>query len=109
MSHYEDCYQVETTEWPKSERIDVIGRNGNTGEHYKEVKKHSKYSKEFRNGMRYDVYDVLHAFNVTNPAIQHALKKMLCAGTRGYKDFQQDLEEAIEALEKAKLYPPVPF
>jgi len=37
-----------------------------------------------------DVYDVLKAFNVTCPAMQHAIKKMLCSGDRGYKDAEQD-------------------
>jgi len=56
-----------------------------------------------------DVYDVLHTFNVDNPAIAHAVKKMLCAGTRGYKDYQQDIQEAIDSLERAKDFPPIPF
>jgi hypothetical protein len=49
-----------------------------------------------------DVYDVLKAFNVTCPATQHAIKKMLMAGERGHKDKQTDLEEAIQSLQRAK-------
>lgn len=49
-----------------------------------------------------DVYRVLDAFCVTDPAIQHALKKMLCTGLRGHKDYLTDLDDAIESLEKAK-------
>lgn len=45
-----------------------------------------------------DVYRVLKAFNVTDPAIQHAVKKLLCAGIRGQKGFAQDLAEAADAL-----------
>ena len=48
-----------------------------------------------------DVYDVLRAFNVTDPAIQHAIKKLLCTGIRGHKDTRQDLEEAIQSIERA--------
>jgi hypothetical protein len=48
-----------------------------------------------------DVYDVLRAFNVTDPAIQHAIKKLLCTGIRGHKDSSQDLEEAIQSIERA--------
>jgi hypothetical protein len=48
-----------------------------------------------------DVYDVLRAFNVTDPAIQHAVKKLLCTGIRGHKDTKQDLEEAIQSIERA--------
>jgi hypothetical protein len=48
-----------------------------------------------------DVYDVLRAFSVTDPAIQHAIKKLLCTGIRGHKDSRQDLEEAIQSIERA--------
>lgn len=48
-----------------------------------------------------DVYDVLLAFNVTQPAIQHALKKMLAPGQRGVKEEVQDVKEAIQSLERA--------
>lgn len=48
-----------------------------------------------------DVYDVLVAFGVTCPARQHAVKKLLCAGLRGKGDSVQDLEEAVQAVERA--------
>jgi len=48
-----------------------------------------------------DVYDVLRAFAVTDPAIQHAVKKLLCSGNRGQKDRRQDLEEAVQSIERA--------
>lgn len=48
-----------------------------------------------------DVYDVLQAFDVQNPAIQHAVKKLLCPGTRGAKDLIQDLEEARDSISRA--------
>lgn len=48
-----------------------------------------------------DVYDVLRAFAVTDPAIQHAVKKLLCTGNRGHKDRKQDLEEAVQSIERA--------
>lgn len=48
-----------------------------------------------------DVYDVLRAFNVTDPAIQHAIKKLLCTGIRGHKTSRQDLQEAIQSIERA--------
>ena len=46
-----------------------------------------------------DVYRVLTAFNVTQPAVQHAIKKLLCAGIRGKGGEVQDLSEAIDAIE----------
>jgi hypothetical protein len=48
-----------------------------------------------------DVYCVLEAFNVTCPARQHALKKLLCAGLRGKGDSIQDLTEARESVDRA--------
>ncbi|EDU9146098.1 hypothetical protein ZY07_002544 [Salmonella enterica subsp. enterica serovar Thompson] len=62
----------------------------------------SKYNRNIK-GVTVDVYDVLQAFNVTNPALQHLIKKALCAGLRGHKDRMQDLIEtrdsAIRAIE----------
>ena len=48
-----------------------------------------------------DVYNVLEAFRVTSPPIQHAIKKLLCAGLRGSKPVVQDLRESIQAIERA--------
>ena len=48
-----------------------------------------------------DVYDVLVAFDVTCPARQHAIKKLLCAGLRGKGDAMQDLAEASMAVDRA--------
>ena len=60
----------------------------------------SKYHRMI-NGEWTDVYDVLIAFEVTNPADQHAIKKMLLPGLRGAKDGIQDRREAIQSLERA--------
>ncbi|ATE86126.1 hypothetical protein Sd1_gp60 [Shigella phage Sd1] len=49
-----------------------------------------------------DVYRVLDAFQVTDPATQHAIKKMLCTGLRGHKDYLTDIDDSIESLQKAK-------
>lgn len=48
-----------------------------------------------------DVYDVLRAFNVTCPAAQHAVKKLLCPGLRGQKTAEQDIEEAANSCRRA--------
>lgn len=45
-----------------------------------------------------DVYSVLRAFDVADPAIQHAIKKLLCLGIRGKGDAQQDATEAMDAI-----------
>ena len=48
-----------------------------------------------------DVYDVLQAFGVDCPALQHAVKKLLCAGLRGAKSAEQDIEEAASSCRRA--------
>lgn len=47
-----------------------------------------------------DVYRVLELYEVTDPCLQHAIKKLLCAGSRGAKDIEQDVQEAVDALER---------
>lgn len=46
-----------------------------------------------------DVYRVLDAFKTDSAAIDHAVKKLLCAGSRGAKDRLQDLREALLSIE----------
>ncbi len=54
-----------------------------------------------KNVTHVDVYWVLQAWSVSNPAVQHAVKKMLCTGNRGVKDKTTDLEEARDSLNRA--------
>ena len=60
--------------------------------------KYKHYYKDVRHLDEVDVYRVLEFFNVTDPCIQHAVKKLLCAGNRGAKDEERDVEEAIDTL-----------
>lgn len=60
----------------------------------------SKYDRPCK-GVTIDVYDVLKAFEVTNPALQHLIKKALCAGLRGHKDKEQDLCEVLSSAKRA--------
>ena len=63
--------------------------------------KHSHYYKNVRHLSDIDAYRVLERFGVTDPAIQHAVKKLLVAGGRGAgKDQLQDVQEAIHSLER---------
>ena len=63
--------------------------------------KASKYTKEIR-GFAIDVYDVLDAWDVRNPALQHLIKKALQCGQRGHKDAAQDLQDIIDSAIRAK-------
>lgn len=47
-----------------------------------------------------DVYRVLELFSVSDQAIGHAVKKLLCAGSRGAKDRSKDVAEAIVTLQR---------
>ena len=63
-----------------------------------EDKKHSHYFKDVSKIDTIDVYRVLSLFNVTDPCLQHAIKKLLVAGGRGAKDINKDVQEAIDTL-----------
>lgn len=60
-------------------------------------KKYSHYYKEVPYS-HIDVYRVLSLFEVTDPCIQHAIKKLLVAGGRGHKNIEKDVNEAIVSL-----------
>lgn len=64
--------------------------------------KHSHYTKNVSHLSAIDVYRVLSLFGVTDQAIGHAIKKLLCPGQRGVKTKRQDIQEAIDTLERWK-------
>jgi hypothetical protein len=91
-----------------------LGTNPTTGKHYMnkyQRKLTSPIIKEvdWKVEVIIDVYDVLDAYPSGCPPIDHALKKLLCTGSRGAKDWETDLQEAIDSLERAKSFPPLPF
>ena len=53
----------------------------------------SKYNK-------LDIYRILKLYEVSDPCLQHAIKKLLCAGKRGLKPQTQDINEAIQSLQR---------
>lgn len=59
---------------------------------------HEHYFKDVTHLKTIDVYRVLDLFGVSNPCVQHAVKKLLCSGQRGVKDTRQDVQEAITSL-----------
>lgn len=67
-----------------------------------EPEANNKYLHEIKPGIFVDVYDVLMAWNVTNPALQHLIKKALQAGERGHKSREQDLQDIIDSAIRAK-------
>ena len=60
--------------------------------------KHDHYKKPVAGLQFIDVYRVLSLFGVTDPCIQHAIKKLLVAGGRGHKDIEHDVQDTIDTL-----------
>ncbi len=48
-----------------------------------------------------DVYRVLDAFKVTDPCLQHLVKRALAPGDRGHKDLLQDYQDIIHSAHSA--------
>ena len=65
------------------------------------MRQHNHYFKDVRGLSEIDVYRVLSLYEVTHPCIQHAIKKLLCAGIRGAKDQQKDWQEAVVSIQRA--------
>lgn len=66
------------------------------------MKKHSHYHKDVSGLATIDVYRVCDLFGVQDPsgATQHAIKKLLLPGQRGGKSMRQDLQEAVDSLNR---------
>ena len=62
------------------------------------MNEYKHYQKNVEHLKWVDVYRVLDLFGVSNPCLQHAVKKLLCSGQRGVKDTRQDVQEAITSL-----------
>lgn len=52
-------------------------------------------------GIRVDPYRILSIYGITNPAHQHAIKKLLRAG-KSVKTLEQDIDEVIQSLQRMK-------
>lgn len=61
---------------------------------------HNHYYKDVEHLKLIDVYRVLSLYEVTDPCIAHAIKKLLVAGGRGVKDRSQDVVEAIDSCQR---------
>lgn len=63
-----------------------------------EKKTPNKYQREIKPGVWVDVYDVLAAWRVSNPALQHLVKKAL---QRGHKSAEEDLHDILVSAARA--------
>lgn len=48
-----------------------------------------------------DFYEIAKRYNVTDPAVQHILKKCLAIGNRGHKDLETDLKDILKTAKRA--------
>lgn len=61
----------------------------------------NKYMREVKPGVWVDVYDVIRAWKVEDPCLQHLLKKALASGQRGHKDLKEDLNDILASAKRA--------
>ena len=95
----------DTTDWQNSliERQEVSNRVEqlrSIEEARVEERKHSHYFKDVSGVDKIDVYAVLRLFEVTDPCLQHIVKKALCAGKRGAKDWAKDVQEIADTAQR---------
>ena len=62
--------------------------------------KYPHYFKSVSHLETVDVYRVLSLFKVNDACIQHAIKKLLCAGQRGDKNIIKDITKARDTLNR---------
>ena len=98
---FEPLVSVEDAATEKQSELEMLAKVS----HLISDKRHritpSKYTKTIH-GVPVDVYDVLQAWGVINPALQHLIKKALQCGQRGHKDNAQDLQDIIDSAIRAK-------
>lgn len=63
------------------------------------MQKHNHYFRDVSHLDKIDIYRFCELFGVTGP-LEHALKKITCAGKRGAKDEIKDLNEAIDSIKR---------
>ena len=66
------------------------------------VIKYPHYFKDVTNLSEVDIYQVCKLFDIKDSSgcLQHAIKKLLVSGNRGYKDNLQDIKEARDTLNR---------
>ena len=64
------------------------------------VKKYPHYYKDIRHLNILDIYRFFDLFEVTDPCLQHSIKKQAVGGKRGSKDYKKDIKEAMDTLNR---------
>ena len=66
-----------------------------------DAREFNHYYKDVTHLQYVDVYRVLSLFEVHDPCVAHAIKKLLVPGRRGSKNRIQDIREAVFSLQRA--------
>lgn len=75
-------------------------RNLNCWISAEEVPKYKQHAYDYMyKGIRIDPYRIFVEYEITHPAQQHSIKKLLRAG-RSVKTLKEDIEESIKTLER---------
>lgn len=64
------------------------------------VEKYPHYYKDIRHLNIIDIYRFFDLFEVTDPCLQHSMKKLAVGGKRGAKDYKKDIKEAMDTLKR---------
>ena len=64
------------------------------------VEKYPHYYKDIHHLNIIDIYRFFDLFEVTDPCIQHSMKKLAVGGKRGAKDYEKDIKEAMDTLKR---------
>lgn len=83
----EDCNNIETCDEQLEKELVL-------------VEKYPHYYKDIRHLNIIDIYRFFDLFEVTDPCIQHSMKKMAVGGKRGAKDYEKDIKEAMDTLSR---------
>lgn len=65
-----------------------------------QVRQHQHYFIDVSDVDEIDFYEIALRYNVTDPCIQHILKKCLAVGQRGQKDFHHDLKDIYDTAKR---------
>ena len=106
--HQPDCYEdglelatwMDSVLWRKESITDVARSIEAARVAEKAERTYPHYFKDVSDVDAIDLYHVARLYDITDPALFHAFKKIACAGKRGAKDQAQDVQEAIDALKR---------
>lgn len=76
------------------------GRNEHLEKDLELVEKYPHYYKDIRHLNIIDIYRFFDLFEVTDPCLQHSMKKLAVGGKRGAKDYEKDIKEAMDTLKR---------